>query len=111
VPNRPKPPKLMSHSTSGQSAEQFQWSNPLGGHASLTAALAGSHLNVTLSSPAASAAANCETQVRHTSATRPKSPPLWSATLKGASLGSSLPKRLVPLASCRSSREAPNPWV
>ena len=49
----------MSHSASGQSAEQFQWSNPLGGHASLEAALAGSHLNVTLSSPAASVAAKC----------------------------------------------------
>ena len=60
VPNRPKPPKLRSHSASGQSAEQFQWSNPLGGHASLTAALAGSHLNVTLSWPAASAAVSFE---------------------------------------------------
>ncbi len=49
VPNRPKPPKLMSHSASGQSAEQSHRSSPLGGHASLTAALAASHLNVTLS--------------------------------------------------------------
>jgi hypothetical protein len=49
VPNKPKLPKLMSHSASGQSAEQFQWSNPLGGHASLGSALAGSHLKVTLS--------------------------------------------------------------
>jgi hypothetical protein len=49
VPNKPKPAKLMSHSASGQSSEQSHWSNPLGGHASVGSALAGSHLNVTLS--------------------------------------------------------------
>ncbi len=68
VPNKPKPPKLMSHSASGQSAEQFQWSNPLGGHASLTAAWAASHLNVTLSCPTASAAAKCEKHLCRTHA-------------------------------------------
>jgi hypothetical protein len=65
VPNNPKPPKLMSHSSSGQSTEQCQLSKPLGGHDLLVDALAASHLNVTLSAPAASAAANCEKQVRH----------------------------------------------
>ncbi len=54
----------MSHSALGQSAEQFQWSNPLGGQASLEAALAGSHVNVTLSSPAASVRPKCATHKR-----------------------------------------------